>query len=64
MSGSSTSMKHSLVQGSSSMARVSASLRTTCLWTWDSGGTSMTRSPMIRVWHDSLRPELKPRILS
>ena len=46
-----------------SMARASASLRTTCLWTWESGGTSMTRSPRICVWQERRRPAGKPALL-
>ena len=54
MSGSSTSMKWRRVAGSISMTRASAPLRTTCLCTWDSGGTSMTTSPRSCVWQESL----------
>ena len=45
---------------SSSIARTSARLRTTCLWTWLSGGTSMTTSPRSCAWHESRRPAAGP----
>ena len=38
------------------MSRCSASFRTTCLCTWDSAGTSMTKGPSMRVWQLKRRP--------
>jgi hypothetical protein len=43
------------------IGRVSARLRTTCLWTCESEGTSMTTSPSMSVWHDNRRPGFSAR---
>ena len=64
MSGSSTSMIVEPASPDSSRSpRASARLRTTCLCTCDSGGTSITTSPSSCVWQDSRRPGCKPALL-
>ena len=42
----------------------SGCLRTTCLWTCDSSGTSMTISLRTRAWQPSRRPGFSPRMRS
>ena len=50
-----------LVAGFIAMTRASARLRTTCLWTCESGGTSITTSPRSCAWQERRRPGSNPR---
>ena len=64
MSGGATSMKCSRTTGSTRIAWTSARLRTTCRWTWLSGGTSITTSPRILVEQPRRRPGVSGARLS
>ena len=55
-----TSTVCSRTTGSISKARAARSLRTTCLWTWLSGGTSTTASPSSVAVQDSRRSAARP----